>query len=76
MPNDDELVFDADGKPIRAIMPPSDGSKCEASSSNSNYAVHYIQPEQRQRVLNDFAIDITHIEKFVQDTDVIILDQK
>ncbi len=31
---------------------------------------------EHSEILNDFAIDVTHIEKVVQDTDLIMIEKK
>lgn len=46
-------------------------NELEAASAGEGTAV----PGSKE-IANDFAIDITHIEKMVQDTDSIILDRK
>jgi len=48
---------------VRAIMPPL---MHDISSSRTSL----------DEIRNDFAIDITHIEKFVQESDSIIMDKK
>ena len=50
----------------KAIMP--------ASSSLSN--IRTIDSFENSEILNDFAIDVTHIEKVVQDTDLIMIEKK
>jgi hypothetical protein len=51
---------------LKAIMP--------ASSSLSN--IRTIDSFENSEILNDFAIDVTHIEKVVQDTDLIMIEKK
>jgi hypothetical protein len=53
------------GKPLKAIMPAGSKNDIYKSSSSLNSFDS-----------NEYAIDITHVEKFVQDSDSIILDQK
>ncbi|CAF0973226.1 unnamed protein product, partial [Brachionus calyciflorus] len=68
-PSQNEPSLGPDGKPLKAILPPlSDSSSLRSSSSLTSV--------DTSDILNDFAIDITHIEKLVQDSDSIILEQK
>ena len=55
---------------LKAIMPASSSS----SSSLSN--IRTIDSFENSEILNDFAIDVTHIEKVVQDTDLIMIEKK
>ena len=54
------------GKPLKAIMPAVSKTDIHKSCSSLNSFDSS----------NEYAIDITHVEKFVQDSDSIILDQK
>jgi hypothetical protein len=56
----------SNGKPLKAIMP--------AGSSKND--IHKSSSSLNSYDSNEYAIDITHVEKFVQDSDSIILDQK
>lgn len=64
---DNEISTTIDGKPLKAIMPPY------------NYEPKNLKPIEsfeHSEILNDFAIDVTHIEKVVQDTDLIMIEKK
>lgn len=68
-PSSQELAYGIDGKPLKAILPPVSETSSLKSSSSFNSI-------DKSDILNDFAIDITHIEKMVQDSDSIILEKK
>ena len=52
----------------RAIMP--------ANNAFETNRLNSIDSFENSEILNDFAIDVTHIEKVVQDTDLIMIEKK
>jgi hypothetical protein len=60
---------------MRAIMPSLDirPFSNDLTSSRTSLATDM---NELNEIRNDFAIDITHIEKFVQESDSIIMDKK
>jgi hypothetical protein len=70
----EESAITNDGKPLKAIMPSKQESLYGSTSSlNSNSFATQLESSE---LFNDFAIDITHVEKMVQDTDLIIMEKK
>lgn len=69
VPQSKELATGLDGKPLKAIMP------ADAKDSGSDIMLNS-QAIESSELFDDFAIDITHIEKYVQDSDSIICEQK
>ena len=61
----------------KAIMARDPSIDCELNrhSSSSSYAPIY-DSNQFSGIPNDFGIDITHIEKFVKDSDSLILEKR
>ena len=70
IPKDLEIATTKDGKPLKAIMPSGSNKYGTVDKYNTNFGA------QTTEMLNDFDIDITHIEKYVQDSDSIVMDQK
>ena len=60
--------------PLRAIMPPPEFRISNDMSSSMTSSITNLSDSSE--ILNDFAIDITHIEKLVQDTDLILIEKK
>ena len=63
---------------LRALMPADHSSQSQSSLRNSCMSLSTSSMTTDAASLNDFAIDITHIEKFVHDSpsDSKVLDQK
>ena len=72
-PEDETLSLD--GKlPYRSLMPSElSNSRSNMAKSASNISLASLEASE---IFNDFAIDITHIEKLVQDSDSIIMEKK
>lgn len=75
-PSSNELSIGSDGRPLRAIMPPEMKSSQLSLESFISNEENNNNNMNEETIANDFAIDITHIEKMVQDTDSIILDKR
>ena len=54
--------------PYRAIMPANQRDDAKQLKNS-------IDSFEHSEILNDFAIDVTHIEKVVQDTDLIMIEK-
>ena len=78
MPQQDDAcssISSIDNKaPLRAIMPPPEFRMSNDMSSSMTSSITNLSDSSE--ILNDFAIDITHIEKLVQDTDLIVMEKK
>ena len=68
-------MLSLDGKsPYRALMPSElHNSRNSIAKSASNISLASLENSE---IFNDFAIDITHIEKVVQESDSVIMEQK
>ena len=61
---------------MRAIMPSLDSMRPYSNDLTNSFSSSVMDLLGANEIRNDFAIDITHIEKFVQDSDSIIMDKK
>ncbi len=72
-PDDETLSLD-EKSPYRALMPPElSASRNSIAKSTSNISLASLEASE---IFNDFAIDITHIEKVVQDSDSNIMEKR
>lgn len=60
---------------MKAILPQQELSRFH-NDLTSSMTSSMVDVSDTSEILNDFAIDITHIEKLVQESDSIIMEKK